>query len=91
MEIPVVLCLATLSSRMEWKLQWPTRMLGPAQPPEPDQEEKAKTFFHTVRKRFDVIAKERKIILPEHGFWEVSMVINGHIPPHEQPKIFSKS
>jgi hypothetical protein len=48
----------------------------------PSNEERAKSFLNKMSDRFGIVISARKLTVPDHGFWEVAMVINGDVPPH---------
>ncbi len=57
-------------------------------PPEPSKEDATKNFFNEARTRFNEIKTERKLQLPDHGFWEAALVIQGEVPTHRTNKEF---
>lgn len=48
----------------------------------------AEVFLRESRERFAQVVSERSLDLPAHGFWEVSLVIEGALPPHSSNKKF---
>lgn len=54
--------------------------LGKAARTEPGGEEIALEFMDASLARFNTVVEERKVTLPEHGYWEVGLVIVGNVP-----------
>jgi hypothetical protein len=54
--------------------------LGKAARPEPGVEEIALEFLEESFARFNAVVREREVALPEHGYWEVGLVIAGDVP-----------
>jgi hypothetical protein len=38
--------------------------------------------------RFEEIRAERGLQLPDHGFWETALIINGQMPPQKTSREF---
>ena len=53
-----------------------------------EKKEKTKEFFNKARGRFDKVIKEKKLTIPNHGFWEAAMIINGKIPLYKTNEKF---
>lgn len=62
-------------------------ILAPPTPP-PRKEETVLSFLDYGRNRFEEIRTERKVSLPDHGFWECALIINGDVPIHKANKEF---
>ena len=50
--------------------------------PEPTTEELLQRYLQESEERFQVVVKERNVTLPEHGAWEVALLLIGQVPPH---------
>ena len=50
--------------------------------PEQTSEEFLENFLDESSNRFETVRKERNVILPEHGTWEIALRIEGEIPEH---------
>jgi hypothetical protein len=48
--------------------------------PEAKTEELLQKYLQESEARFQVVAKERNVKLPEHGVWEVALLLIGKIP-----------
>jgi hypothetical protein len=45
-------------------------------------EELLQKYLQESEGRFQTVARERKVQLPEHGVWEVGLLLIGQVPPH---------
>jgi hypothetical protein len=63
-------------------------ILGLSEPPPPTHEENVWSFFESVRGRFEGIRAKRGLQLPDHGFWEAALIINGQVPPQKPARDF---
>lgn len=48
--------------------------------PEPSSEELLHNYLQYSRERYNQVVEERQVALPEHGSWEVALIINGVAP-----------
>jgi hypothetical protein len=51
-------------------------------------EENVRKFYEQVRMRFEEIRAERGLLLPDHGFWEAALIINGQVPRQKTSREF---
>jgi len=56
--------------------------------PKETTEDKLKTFMQESRQRFEEEVEQRNINLPDHGSWEVALIVDGEIPPFSANKEF---
>jgi hypothetical protein len=50
--------------------------------PEATTEELLRKYLQESENRFQAVAREREVQLPEHGAWQVALLLIGHVPPH---------
>lgn len=50
--------------------------------PEATTEERLRKYLQESEDRFQTVARERKVQLPEHGVWEVALLLIGQVPTH---------
>jgi hypothetical protein len=50
--------------------------------PEATTEELLQRYLQESEDRFQAVARERNVQLPEHGSWEVALLLIGQVPPH---------
>ena len=65
-----------------------TTMVSRMGEPEAKTEELLQKYLQESEARFQVVAKERNVKLPEHGVWEVALLLIGKIPPHSANREF---
>jgi Putative DNA-binding domain len=63
-------------------------IFGPPEPPTTTHEENVRSFYEGVRPRFEEIRAEKGLQLPDHGFWEAALIINGPVPPQKSTREF---
>ena len=56
--------------------------------PKKSTENKLRSYLQESEERFDSVVKERGINLPQHGTWEVGLIIVGEVPPHSANQKF---
>ncbi|MCL4501018.1 MAG: ATP-binding protein [Deltaproteobacteria bacterium] len=56
--------------------------------PDETMEDKLRGFLQESEERFLYEIEKRRLSLPEHGVWEVVLIIDGDIPPHNLDKKF---
>jgi hypothetical protein len=56
--------------------------------PEPTTEELLQKYLQESEERFQVVVKERNGTLPEHGVWEVALLLSGQVPQHTANREF---
>ncbi len=57
-------------------------MIASGLEPQVTTEERLEQYLQAGRKRFDKLVDERHIELPEHGSWEVALILSGEVPEH---------
>jgi hypothetical protein len=57
-------------------------MLSQGIEPEATTEELLQRYLQESEDRFQTVAREREVQLPEHGAWEVVLLLIGQVPPH---------
>jgi hypothetical protein len=50
--------------------------------PEATTEELLQKYLQESEDRFQTVAREHEVQLPEHGAWEVALLLIGQVPPH---------
>jgi hypothetical protein len=50
--------------------------------PKATTEELLQKYLQESEDRFQTVARERKVRLPEHGAWEIALRVIGQVPPH---------
>jgi hypothetical protein len=50
--------------------------------PDATTEKLLRKYLQESENRFQAVAREREVQLPEHGTWEVALLLIGHVPPH---------
>jgi hypothetical protein len=50
--------------------------------PDATTEKLLRKYLQERENRFQAVAREREVQLPEHGTWEVALLLIGHVPPH---------
>jgi hypothetical protein len=50
--------------------------------PKETTEDKLKAYLQESTQRFEGAVKQKEINLPDHGSWEVAMIIDGEVPPY---------
>jgi hypothetical protein len=50
--------------------------------PEATTEELLQKYLQESEDRFQAVAREREVQIPEHGVWEVALLLIGQVPPH---------
>ena len=50
--------------------------------PQPSVEDQLARYLQACEKRYESVILERNLVLPEHGSWEVSLIILGKVPAH---------
>jgi hypothetical protein len=50
--------------------------------PEATTEERLRKYLQESEDRFQTVAREREVQLPEHGAWRVVLLLIGQVPPH---------
>jgi hypothetical protein len=63
------------------------KILGPSGPLL-TYEENVQKFYEEIRMRFEKIRAERGLQLPDHGFWEAALIINGQVPRQKTSREF---
>lgn len=56
--------------------------------PEYTTEDLVRRYLHKSEERYKEVVKEKDVKLPEHGSWEVALLIMGDIPEHKANKEF---
>ncbi|MCK9374983.1 MAG: ATP-binding protein [Syntrophobacterales bacterium] len=56
--------------------------------PEPSIEEILQKYIKESEERYESVVKERDLKLPDHGTWEVGLILGGQIPQHSANKTF---
>jgi hypothetical protein len=56
--------------------------------PEPTTEELLQRYLQESEERSQIVAKERNVTLPEHGTWEVALLLIGQVPQHTANREF---
>lgn len=56
--------------------------------PEKTMEDMLQSYLQESEGRFDSVVSERNIILPNHGAWEVGLIIVGEVPAHSANRQF---
>lgn len=62
--------------------------LGAPQPPPPNAESQARALLDEGEARYQARAREVEQSIPDHGSWEVALVINGVVPKHAATREF---
>jgi hypothetical protein len=68
-------------------VEFGSAMTKAAQPKEPT-EELLRRLLQESEGRYKTVVSERKIELPEHGAWEVALILNGTVPAHAANREF---
>jgi hypothetical protein len=63
--------------------------ISDANPTRKTDEELAKDFLHESEARYATVKQEKPFDFPEHGTWEVALVIQGEAPSHELSEVLS--
>ncbi|HLG30789.1 MAG TPA: hypothetical protein VI387_11310, partial [Candidatus Brocadiales bacterium] len=56
--------------------------------PEYTTEDLVRRYLHESKERYEEVIKDRNINLPDHGTWEVALLIIGEVPKHKADKDF---
>lgn len=56
--------------------------------PKESTEDKLKSYLQESEERFNSVVKERGVNLPQHGTWDVGLIIFGEVPPHSANRNF---
>jgi hypothetical protein len=51
-------------------------------------EDKIRSYLQESEQRFEEVIRERKLDLPDHGSWEVSLIIDGEVPAYSANREF---